>query len=82
MAQPVHDPVSISIDKKHVSSPNPTTGAALYALGDVAAGYDLFEEVHGKGDDQFVPNDSASITLHPGTHFYSAQSTLNPGKAL
>lgn len=31
--------VTIIIDKKETKSPNPTTGAALYKLGEVAAGY-------------------------------------------
>jgi hypothetical protein len=73
--------VSIIIDKKHKESPTPTTGAALYALGEVASGYELFKEVHGKGDDEAIANDGTAVALKAGDHFYSAQKTLNPGTA-
>jgi hypothetical protein len=82
MTQPLHNPVHINIDKKPKTSPNPTTGAALYILGEVPASYDLFREVRGKGDDEPIPNDGTQVTLHEGDHFYSAQSTLNPGNIL
>jgi hypothetical protein len=71
--------VHIIIDKKEKVSPNPTTGAALYVLGQVQAGYELFREVHGKGDDEPIPNNATQISLKNGDHFYSAQQTLNPG---
>ncbi len=79
--QPEHHnhEVEISIDRKHHRSPNPTTGAALYALGGVPAGYDLWREVCGQGDDELVPNDGTKIHLTPHEKFYSAQRTLNPG---
>ena len=77
MAQ--HNEVHIIIDKKEKASPNPTTGAALYTLGAVPAGYELFREVRGKGDDEPIANDGTSVTLKNGDHFYSAQKTLNPG---
>lgn len=79
MTAPANHEVSIIIDKKEYKSPNPTTGAALYLLGKVASGYDLFREVRGKGDDELIPNNSTEVKLHEGDHFYSAQSTLNPG---
>lgn len=79
MADQKDKDVSIIIDKKEHKSPNPTTGAALYALGHVAAGYDLWRETHGKGDDERIPNDSTPVELKNGDHFYSAQSSLNPG---
>jgi hypothetical protein len=79
MAQPTHNEVHIIIDKKEKTSPNPTTGAALYVLGQVQAGYELFREVHGKGDDEPIPNDGTVVNLKNGDHFYSAQQTLNPG---
>ena len=78
MANP-HEEVNIVIDKEHYRSPNPTTGAALYKLGKVKPGYDLFREVHGHGDDEKIPNDGTTIHLKNGDQFYSAQSTLNPG---
>lgn len=75
-----HEQVSIIIDKKEHKSPNPTTGAALYVLGSIdPSKYDLFLEVHGKGDDQPIANDGKSIELKNGDHLYSAQKNLNPG---
>lgn len=76
-----HEEVNIIIDKKHKKSPNPTTGIALYHLGEIPDGYDLFKEIHGHGDDIFIPKDDKAITLKDGDHFYSAQSSLNPGTA-
>ena len=77
--KPEDKEVAIIIDKKETKSPNPTTGAALYKLGEVAAGYDLWKEVLGKGDDELIPNDGTPETLKNGDHFYTAQSSLNPG---
>lgn len=74
-----HGEVNITIDKKHKKSVTPTTGNALYQLGEIAEGYDLFQEVHGPGDDWIVPRDNTEIMLDNGDHFYSAQSSLNPG---
>lgn len=71
--------ITIHIDKKQYKSPSPTTGAALYALGHVLSGYDLWREVHGKGDDELIANNAAPVVLKNGDHFYSAQSSLNPG---
>ncbi len=76
---PHHDEVNITIDKKHKKSINPTTGGALYQLGEIAEDRDLFLEIHGPGDDQFIPRDNSEINLHDGDHFYSAQKSLNPG---
>ncbi len=74
-----HNEVNIIIDKKHKTSPASTTGAALYQLGEVRDGYELFREVHGKGDDEPIANDATSVNVKNGDHFYSAQKTLNPG---
>lgn len=72
--------VVIHIDKKQHRSPNPTTGAALYLLGDVnTEKYQLWEEISGKDDDKLIPNDSTIIEIKNGTHFYTAQKDLNPG---
>jgi len=74
-----HTEVEIHIDKKNYRSPNPTTGSALYSLGAVAVGYDLFEEIPGPGDDRLISNDATPIELMNGTHFYTAKQSLNPG---
>ena len=73
------DEVNITIDKKHKRSPNPTTGAALYRLGEVPAGYTLYRETPGPKDDDPVTNDGADVQLKDGDRFYSSQDTINPG---
>lgn len=76
--EPTH--VEIFIDQKKHESPNPTTGAALYVLGGVDPNaYDLYREVHGKGDDELIRNDNSTITLKNGDHFFTVQKKLNPG---
>jgi len=55
--------VRIHIDRKPYNSPTPTTHSALYALGKVQAGYELFKEVHGDHEDEAIPNDAG--TIHP-----------------
>jgi hypothetical protein len=75
-----HTQVNITIDRKHFTSPSPTTAQALYSLGQVPPDYVLFRETHGSGDDELIPNTPVEIELHDGDKFYSAQSTLNPGR--
>lgn len=75
-----HNTVPISIDKKPYKTPTPTTGSALYTLGGVdTTQYDLWLEVHGKGDDRLIANDETSIDVKEGSQFYTAQKNLNPG---
>jgi hypothetical protein len=77
-----HTTVSIIIDKKEQKSPNPTTGSALYALGGInPENYDLYEEVHGHGDDIHIVGGTQTINLKNGTHFYSVQKNINPGSS-
>lgn len=71
--------VRIHIDRKPYQSPNPTTHAALYALGGVHSGFELFKEVHGDKEDKPIPNNHHPIQLKEDEHFYSAQVDLNPG---
>lgn len=79
MNKPVREEVPITIDKKPHKSPNPTSGAALYALGAVKSDYDLWRETRGQEDDEFIRNDRTEYTLKEGDKFFSAQRTLNPG---
>jgi hypothetical protein len=74
-----HHHAQVYIDRKEHTSPNPTTWAALYALGGVKLGYDLYEEEPGPVDDKLVPNDHTEVRLKHFPHFYSAQRDLNPG---
>ncbi len=72
--------VVIHIDKDKYTSPDPTTGSALYILGKVdTEKYDLWKEVHGQGDDDLIPNDNTVIDLKNGDHFYTVKKDLNPG---
>jgi hypothetical protein len=76
-----HRAVKIYIDRVEKTSPTPTTGVALYALGSVPDTYVLFREVQGHRDDELVPKTEAPIHLIEWEHFYSAQGKLNPGSA-
>jgi hypothetical protein len=63
--------IRIHIDEKPHESPNPTTGEALYKLGHVQPGYDLFGEVRGDKEDPVVENDAEPIHLREDEHFHS-----------
>jgi Multiubiquitin len=63
--------VRIHIDEKPYESSNPTTGAALYTLGNVAAGLELYREVSGDREDKPIENSSAMVHLTEDEHFHS-----------
>jgi Multiubiquitin len=63
--------VRIHIDQKPYESPNPTTGEALYELGTVQPGYDLFREVKGDKEDPIVENDAEPLHVREDEHFHS-----------
>jgi hypothetical protein len=63
--------VRIHIDQQPHHSPNPTTGDALYALGQVQPGLDLFFEVSGDREDPEVPRGSEVVHLKQDEHFHS-----------
>jgi hypothetical protein len=69
---PDKNEVRIHIDRIAYRSPNPTDGAALYALGKVSAGHVLYREVQGNEEDKPVPNDGEPVRLDEDEHFYSA----------
>ena len=69
----------IHVDGSLYESPASTTGHSLYELAGVRPEYDLYKEVHGQGDDEFISNGDVSITVKSGDQFYSAKRTLNPG---
>jgi hypothetical protein len=74
--------VTIHIDKKKYDSLDPTTGSALYALGGInAEEYELYEEVHGQGDDLLIPNDSTSVDVKNGMHFFTVKKHITPGSS-
>ena len=65
----------IHIDQKPYESPNPTTGEALYILGDVQAGLKLYREVGADKDKEDPPieNGPESVHLKEDEHFHSGQ---------
>jgi hypothetical protein len=72
LSPPAHA-VRIHIDEHRRESPNPTTGAALYALGQIAAGMVLYREVEGDHEDPEIPNDPSPIHLKEDEHFHSGK---------
>jgi hypothetical protein len=63
--------VRIHIDQQRYESPNPTTSQALYLLGKVSAGNDLYREVDGNREDEPVWNGGEEIHLREDEHFHS-----------
>lgn len=63
--------VRIHIDEQPYESPNPTTGEALYKLGHIQPGFDLFREVKGDWEDPIVENDDEPMHLREDEHFHS-----------
>jgi hypothetical protein len=68
--------VRIHIDQEPRHSPNPTTGAALYTLGEVASGLELFREVTGDQEDPEVVNGPEIIHLKEDEHFHSGKPKI------
>lgn len=72
MAEHEHEhEVRIHIDEHRYESPNPTTGAALYRLGKIAAGMELYREVRGDREDLVIENGSETVHLKEDDHFHS-----------
>ncbi len=63
--------VRIHIDEKRYESPNPTTGEALYKLGNVAPGLELYREVTGDREDPPIENGPETVHLREDEHFHS-----------
>jgi hypothetical protein len=75
--------VKIFIDNKEFESPSPTTGEALYRLGNIdPAKFDLFRETGNVTGDELIPDDGATVALKDGDRFFSVQKKLNPGSSL
>jgi hypothetical protein len=64
--------IRIHIDQKPYESPSPTTGEALYKLGHVEPGFELFREVGGDKEDRGVPEGHELINLSEDEHFHSS----------
>ena len=65
------DEVRIHIDREPYQSPNPTTGEALYILGNIPGHQKLYREVGGDEEDQPVSRDGTHVHLTKDEHFYS-----------
>jgi hypothetical protein len=63
--------VQLFIDQQAYHSANPTTGAALYALGNVQPGMELFREVTGDREDLEVDSGPEPVHLKQDEHFHS-----------
>jgi hypothetical protein len=63
--------VRIHIDQKPYHSPNPTTSAAIYVLGNVAEGLELYREVGGDREDPPIESGPEVVHLKENEHFHS-----------
>ncbi|MBS1807628.1 MAG: multiubiquitin domain-containing protein [Acidobacteria bacterium] len=70
MSEKQHE-VRIHIDQNPYQSPNPTTGEALYKLGDVPLHHELYREVTGNKEDEVIPNNGDKVHLKEDEHFHT-----------
>ena len=63
--------VRVHINREPFESPSPTTGEALYALGDIPEQQKLFRETGGDREDEAIPRDESPVLLEGNEHFYS-----------
>src|SRR5580693_3730414 len=61
----------IHINRQAFESPDPTTGEALYLLGEIPTHERLYREVDGDKEDKPVPRDGTHLHLKEDEHFYS-----------
>ena len=66
----------IRIDQKPYESPNPTTGKALYALGQVPAHLELYREVGGDREDRPIAKGPETVHLKEDEHFHSGPAPV------
>ncbi|HXI84565.1 MAG TPA: hypothetical protein VNL17_10815 [Verrucomicrobiae bacterium] len=63
--------VRIHIDQRPHESPNPTTAEALYKLGNVQHGRELYREVDGDHEDEEIQRNEGVVHLKEDEHFHS-----------
>ena len=70
-----------SIDGNTFETSNPIIkGSDLRSQGKVPADYEVYLEVNGPGDDEFIRNDQEVDLSQPGKEkFYSSKPTTNNG---
>ena len=66
-----HHEIRIHIDQRQFESPTPTTGEALYKLGNVAQGLVLYREVTGDHEDKIIADGPEPVHLKEDEHFHS-----------
>jgi hypothetical protein len=66
--------VRIHVDRQEFTSPNPTTGGALYELAGIPKHRDLFREVGGDKEDELIPRGDEAMHLKEDEHFYSQKA--------
>jgi hypothetical protein len=63
--------VRVHIDDHRYESRNPTTGDALYKLGNVRPGFSLYREVTGDREDRVIRDGTETVHLKEDEHFHS-----------
>jgi hypothetical protein len=63
--------VTVFIDEARYESPDRTTGNALYSLGNVPDGIELYREVTGDRQDPVVARGAEAVELTEFEHFHS-----------
>jgi len=63
--------VRVHINRVCHESPSRTEGEALYALGTIPPGHQLYREVEGDEEDEPIENGSERLHLREDEHFYS-----------
>lgn len=63
--------VRIHIDQQPYQSSTPTTGEAVYRLGKIRKGHELYREVEGDLEDEEIPNSAEKVHLKQDEHFHS-----------
>jgi hypothetical protein len=64
--------VKIHINRTPIESPDPTKGHALYVLGEIPTGHQLYREVQGDEEDEPIFNGHEEVELRENEHFYSS----------
>lgn len=77
----IHITIAVDGREYHIDR-DQLTGAELRAVitPPIGADFSLYLEIHGSGDDRLI-QDTETVPLKSGMHFFSAPSTIAPGLA-